>query len=80
MIKCIKKENGCSIEMCEGLKLAWGYGFVEDTLRSSTLKTTGERFRRVAIQLPKKKGKFAELFYCPFCGADIDTTDYGLGV
>ena len=80
MSECVKRENGRSIEMCEGLKTAWSLGFVEDALRSTTLKSTGEKITRVAIQLPKKKGKFAELFYCPFCGVDIDTGDYGFGV
>lgn len=78
MSKCKKQESGRDIDMCEGLKTAWRYGIVEDAVRSSTLKSTGEKIRRIAIQTPKTKGKFAELYYCPFCGVDIDTSDYGL--
>jgi hypothetical protein len=79
MNKCTKNENGCSINMCEDLLKAFQMQFIDQSIKTATNNQTGEKLRRVATHTPLKKKKYFALSFCPFCGADIDTSDYGLG-
>ncbi len=74
MDKCKKTENGCSQEPCETMVDAMNQGIFEQQL----FTRRSENLSRVAVVTRKYKGKYACLSFCPFCGVDIDTQDYGL--
>ncbi len=79
MEHCEKREKGCSIQMCENLKKAFQMGVFDQSIKSATLTDTGEELTRVMTHTPVKKKGYFPLSFCPFCGVDIDTSDYGLG-
>ena len=73
---CVKTESGRSVNPCTTLLDAIRTEVLEQNRFSVNLKT-GERISRVAVCTRKFKGKYAVFSNCPFCGADIDTQDYG---
>lgn len=75
MSNCSKTENGKSQNVCETMIDAMNAGLFEQqvfTLRSREMS-------RVAVVTKKYKQKYAQLSFCPFCGENIDTSDYGQG-
>lgn len=74
---CLKTESGRSVYPCTTLLESIRAEVLEQNRFSVNLKT-GERISRVAVCTRKFKGKYAVFSNCPFCGADIDTQDYGL--
>lgn len=74
--KCSKTKNGRSIYPCTTLLDAVRKEVIEQNYFSTTIKS-GERISRVGTCSRKFKGKYAVFSNCPFCGADIDTQDYG---
>lgn len=70
---CVKAENGRNQTPCETMVDAMNVGLFEQQIFSRR----SENLSRVAIVTKKYKGKYACLSFCPFCGADIDTQDYG---
>lgn len=71
---CKKTENGCNQNPCETMIKAMNHGLFEQQL----FTRRSENLTRVAIVTKKYKGKYAHLSYCPFCGTNIDTQDYGV--
>lgn len=69
-----KTENGTSQKPCETMIEAMNSGLFEQQV----FTRRSENLSRVAIVTKKYKQKYAVLSYCPFCGVDIDTQDYGL--
>ena len=76
--KCKIEENGRDIDTCEFMDEVCynNYGGFERAIKSTSLET-GERISRVAIIVKKTAKNSVELNYCPFCGCDVDTSDYG---
>ena len=75
---CLKTESGRSVYPCTTLLESIRAEVIEQNTFSTTLKSTGERIHRVGTCSRKYKGKYAVFSNCPFCGANIDTQDYGL--
>ncbi|HAV5468672.1 hypothetical protein I5730_12810 [Acinetobacter nosocomialis] len=77
--KCRIKETGRDIDTCQFMDSVCynNYGGFERALKSVRL-ISGERLTRVAIIVKKSAKNAVELNYCPFCGCDIDTSDYGI--
>lgn len=73
---CVKTESGRSIHPCTTLLESIRSEVLVQLNFSTTLKS-GERISRVGTCSRKFKGKYAVFSNCPFCGADIDTQDYG---
>lgn len=71
---CKKSENGCNQTPCDTLVEAMNFGLFEQQIFSRR----SENLSRVAVITRKFKGKYAVVSYCPFCGVDIDTQDYGI--
>jgi hypothetical protein len=74
MNECKKTENGKNQQPCETMMEAMSFGLFEQqvfTMRSKNIS-------RVAIVTKKYKGKYACVSFCPFCGVDVDTQDYGI--
>lgn len=75
---CEKKPSGRDIVPCDTLVDGLNKSVFEQSSFSTKMIETGERIYRIAIVTRKYKGKYAAFSFCPFCGADIDTQDYGL--
>ena len=71
---CKKSENGCNQVPCDTLTEAMNFGLFEQQV----FTRRSENLSRVAVVTKKYKGKYACVSYCPFCGVDIDTQDYGV--
>lgn len=71
---CKKSENGCNQAPCDTLTEAMNFGLFEQQV----FTRRSENLSRVAVVTKKYKGKYACVSYCPFCGVDIDTQDYGV--
>ncbi|MFL1540813.1 hypothetical protein ACJOYG_14010 [Acinetobacter baumannii] len=77
--KCKIEENGRDIDTCEFMdEVCYNNtaGF-ERRIKSIHIES-GERLTRAAIIVKKSAKNAVELNYCPFCGCDIDTSDYGI--
>ena len=74
---CSKTENGRNVLPCELLVIAINSELFEQSHFSANIKGTSEKVYRIGISTRKYKKKYATLSFCPFCGADIDTQDYG---
>ena len=80
MSKCKIESNGVDITTCEFLSDCTqnNYGGFERLVKCATLEESGEKVRRIAIVVKKTSKNGVELNYCPFCGENIDTSDYGI--
>lgn len=77
--KCKITETGRDINSCEFLDdvCVNNYGGFERIIKTTNLEN-GEKISRIAIAVKKTARNGVELNYCPFCGANIDTSDYGI--
>lgn len=71
---CEKTERGKSQKPCDTLVQAINAGLFEQNVYTKR----SENLSRVAVATRKFKGKYALVSYCPFCGVNIDTQDYGI--
>ena len=80
MSKCKIETNGVDITTCDFLSecVQNNYGGFEILVKSATLREPDEELVRIAIAVKKTKNNGVELNYCPFCGENIDTSDYGI--
>lgn len=71
---CEKTESGKSQKPCDTLTQAINAGLFEQNVYTKR----SENLSRVAVVTRKFKGNYAHVSYCPFCGVNIDTQDYGI--